>query len=389
MLAPRSSIAISLDQDGEWEFADMRMTEIRPLTGVRGIAALIVFLDHACTNLVALGVTIDAPELFRRLFLAGGRQVDIFFVLSGFILTLNYRDWFQESVTPSSFLEFMRRRIARIYPLHFVILVATVALVLIASSLKLQTNNGLDRFDMGSLFEHFLLLQSLNLTGRGASTWNPPSWSIGVEAVAYLIFPFLLYLTAQHAKRHALTLVAAAALVGILANVTTSWGIYGYAAMARGLPEFWLGCMAAYAINTKPAQWLQGKSGSVACAALLALVFLAIPSEDTNIAIALVTVPLLLTLAAQNPVSQFMAWRPVYFLGEISYSVYLGHFLFSSIAYRIVPIGWMKSGVLPTLVGLAALSAIVLALSTVSYYVIEKPGRDFLTRRKTAPRAAE
>ena len=66
------------------------MNEIRPLTGIRGIAALTVFLAHTQETLLLKGIDLSAPTLIERLLLSGGRQVDIFFVLSGFILTLIY-----------------------------------------------------------------------------------------------------------------------------------------------------------------------------------------------------------------------------------------------------------------------------------------------------------
>ena len=75
------------------------MTEIRALTGLRGIAAIIVFFAHTRETLGSRGLSLQVPMLIQRLFLSGGRQVDIFFVLSGFILALIYRDWFARSIT--------------------------------------------------------------------------------------------------------------------------------------------------------------------------------------------------------------------------------------------------------------------------------------------------
>src|SRR4029077_14186047 len=74
------------------------MKEIRALTGVRGVAAITVFLAHTRETLQSRGVSLDIPDPIVRLFLCGGRQVDIFFVLSGFILAMLYRDWFVDGV---------------------------------------------------------------------------------------------------------------------------------------------------------------------------------------------------------------------------------------------------------------------------------------------------
>jgi peptidoglycan/LPS O-acetylase OafA/YrhL len=95
------------------------MTEIRSLTGLRGYAALLVFISHMYENLLKSGFDLPVPLLIQRLFLMGGRQVDIFFVLSGFIMTLIYKDWFAPGVTAHSYWKFQSRRFARVYPLHF------------------------------------------------------------------------------------------------------------------------------------------------------------------------------------------------------------------------------------------------------------------------------
>ena len=93
------------------------MKEIRALTGLRGIAALIVFWGHTHEWLISRGLSADVPQVIQRLLLSGGRQVDIFFVLSGFILGLIYRDWFTRGMTQAAYWEFLRRRVARIWPL--------------------------------------------------------------------------------------------------------------------------------------------------------------------------------------------------------------------------------------------------------------------------------
>ena len=62
------------------------MKEIRALTGLRVIAALIVFWGHTHEWLISRGLSADVPQVIQRLLLSGGRQVDIFFVLSGFII---------------------------------------------------------------------------------------------------------------------------------------------------------------------------------------------------------------------------------------------------------------------------------------------------------------
>jgi len=133
--------------------------------------------------------------------------------------------------------------------------------------------------------------------------------------------------------------------------------------------------------------WLQSRLGSALCLAALVVCFALTP--DTSFIIGLCTVPLLLALCAANPVSKLFSHPSTYFLGEISFSIYLGHFLFSTIAYRIVSITWMQTGVIPLASGLFCIVVIVLSLSTLTYYAIERPGRGLLRGKKTAGRTTK
>lgn len=359
------------------------MNEIRSLTGIRGLAALTVFLAHTQTTLLTKGVDLQVPTLIERLLLSGGRQVDIFFVLSGFILTLIYSTWFDAGVSRDSYFKFMRKRLARIYPLHAFMLALTVGFVIIAAFSHAHVVNGLGRFSWSTLPSYFLLIHAWRFDPTGG-TWNPPSWSISIEFLAYLLFPFFVWVTATARKRRPLMLLIAALACGALCNTLMPWGLTGAEAISRGLTEFAVGSICVAFFSSPVADWLRSSLGSTLV--LFALLVCYALTPETNFAIAVFAAPLILALTGQNPVSRFFGWTPVYFLGEISYSIYLGHFLFTSIAYRLVSAEWMRSGPLATALGLICIVAFVLSLSTVSYFAIERPGRDWLAgKRKRRP----
>jgi len=356
------------------------MAEIRSLTGLRGVAALTVFLAHTRETLTEQGVHLQVPTLVERLFLSGGRQVDIFFVLSGFILALTYQAWFSERLDRRSYFKFLQRRFARIYPLHFVMLIAVIALVVAAKLTQAQTRYSLDRFDFSTLPEHFLLLHALNLFGNGPGIWNPPSWSISIEALAYLLFPLLLYGCADWARRRPWVLVLLAIVCGFGLNAATHWGLDGFPAIARGLSEFALGCMVVNLSGSPVDTWLRSELGSTTAVAVLALAYALTP--DTGFIIGAAAAPLLLSLCADNAVSKVLSTRVIFYVGEISYSIYLGHFLYCSVAYRVISIPWMRTGALPTVLGLLFIFGFVIALSSVTYFAVERPGRNFLSARR-------
>ena len=354
--------------------------EIKSLTGLRGVAALIVLWFHIKEALISRGLELHIPLLVERLLLSGGHSVDIFFVLSGFILALTYQNWFSTTVTSDSYLKYLRRRFARIYPLHFVLLLATALAVVVAQALNLKTTLGLDRFDFATLPEHLLLVQAWGVFSNDIGNWNPPTWSISIEVLAYLMLPPILLWLARFRPAGSSYLLAVAILLGFGLNFLTPWGDYGFAGIARGISEFFLGCITARFLKASPTPFLQTGLGSSLSIAALILVCATI--TDTGFAVGLSAAPLILALCGNNPVSRFFALRPIYFLGEISYSVYIGHFLYTLVAWRIVNPDWMATGPVPLAIGFVITNILVIALSTITYYLIECPGRNFLSDKK-------
>lgn len=363
--------------------SDRSIGEIRALTGIRGVAAMIVFLSHTRETLAGRGIDFAVPLPVERLFFMGGRQVDVFFVLSGFILTLIYQSWFRGSVDAGSYMDFLQRRFARIYPLHAAILLMVIAFVVTAEVGHATVLHGIGRFTWSQLPAYFLLIHAWGPLGPQAGTWNPPSWSISIEAAAYLVFPFIIYLIATNEPRRYWTTLACVVIGGFALNSVLPWGQAGIPGIARGLSEFLLGCATVQVFDTPTADWLRRDVGSLVAFAGLVACYLLTP--DTGFVIALFTAPLLLSLSGSNIASRMFAWLPIYFLGEISYSVYLGHFLFSSVAYRLISVTWMKASAINALAGAAFIIGFVIACATVTYYLVEKPGRKLLRGRKPKP----
>lgn len=362
------------------------MQEIRGLTGLRGIAALTVFLAHTRETLEGRGLALGVPQWVERLFLSGGRQVDIFFALSGFILALIYQRWFAQSVSTESYFKFLRRRFARIWPMHAFMLLLIAAFVGAVFYFHIQTQTGIEKYSMASFPVTLFMLHGWGFVGPQGGAWNPPSWSVSIEAAAYLVFPFFILVTSRLAAQRPWVLVGIMTAVGFAVNAITPWGLAGLEGLGRGLSEFSFGCAIASLYGTPFASWTQTRLGSALSVALLAVCYLLV--RDTNFFCALCAAPLILSLCGTNAVSRLLGWGPFYFLGEISFSIYLGHFLFSTVSYRIINPAWMLTGWLPTVVGLIGIFAFVVILSTITYYTIEKPGRDLLGGQRAKYRAA-
>jgi peptidoglycan/LPS O-acetylase OafA/YrhL len=354
------------------------LNEIRALTGLRGVAALIVVWFHMKDALVQRGLDFHPPLIIDRLFFSGGHSVDVFFVLSGFILSLTYRHWFGERISGEHYLKFMRRRFARIYPLHFVLLLLIIAFVVTARWMGLATVHGLERFDFATLPQYFLLVQAWGPFLDGIGEWNPPAWSISVEILAYLVLPPLAWLTVREVRRR-WSLVLGAAALGFLCNFITPWGTSGFAGVSRGLTEFAFGAVSINLLTGAAARWLQTPLGSLAALSGLLIACAAIP--DTGFVVAAFTLPLLIALCADNAVTRVFSSEPLHYLGVISYSIYLGHFLFTSIIWRILSDRWTGSGAATIAMALVLANVIVVAFASLTYYAVERPGRRLLRER--------
>ena len=108
--------------------------EIDALTGVRGAAAVIVIAYHTYP-------AADFPYGISHLVARGYLAVDVFFVLSGFVMALTYGRMFRDRVALPAFFTFLMRRVARLYPLYIIFLALRIAYSLAVYG-SLQVPNG-------------------------------------------------------------------------------------------------------------------------------------------------------------------------------------------------------------------------------------------------------
>jgi peptidoglycan/LPS O-acetylase OafA/YrhL len=155
---------------------------IKPLTSLRIVFAIMVFLSH-----LQFFPKTDVlfTKVYKSIFYEGYLGVSFFFILSGFVLSLSYKKRFSESKI--SYRDYLIARIARIYPLHILTLLISVPLML--PYLKVSILGF-----CAKLVTNLLLLQSWIPNSEFYFSFNAPSWSISDEFFFYLIFPFLILL---------------------------------------------------------------------------------------------------------------------------------------------------------------------------------------------------
>jgi len=349
------------------------VTQINQLTGLRGLAAWLVVLFHirlSCANLLP-GWTIDALG-------KGYLAVDVFFIISGFVMWLNYGARFREGGWAEA-PRFWWKRFARIWPLHAAILAVMVAFAL----LLLATGRNSDSYPFAELPLHILLLQNWGLTK--ALAWNHPAWSISAEMAAYILFPFIAIAVRWEKLR-------APALMGIVvllsAGLAFGFGLAGVDGLGDDIPRVGPGrCLAQFGIGVALCNlwliWRQRRAAVQACAVAAAAAFgvgigFGLP-EAAFLPLAFAAALLALALD-RGPVSRLFASRPLRWLGNVSYSTYLAHF-FLFVLFKIVFVGEDLQFTWATLGGFLAL---VLVASAVLYHGLEKPAQRWLNAR--APR---
>jgi peptidoglycan/LPS O-acetylase OafA/YrhL len=295
--------------------------------------------------------------------------VDLFFTLSGFVLTMVYADAF---LSPSrhEYFHFLQVRLARIYPLHLATLLLAAMLVLAFPERAMGYSDAARRFSLDAFIACLLLIQ--NWAYWLPTSWNVPSWSLSAEWLAYLLFPFALpivrsFRSAGHAAIVAgflLVLLCVATLVKDAGNNLTGTG-----GTLRMVCEFGCGAFLCQAMRNglRMPSW----AGSVAAAAILALAFSYAPLN----LLATFGFALLVLIAAtgKGPLHAVLASRPVVFLGDISYSIYLLHWIVVQVFNRMVP--FPERGGPPWPLRIALCVTIILCLAWLSYHLIELPAR--------------
>ncbi len=339
------------------------------LTAARGIAAWFVVLFHIRSGMPWLPA--DVLNVIHKGYLA----VDFFFILSGFVIWLSASGEFTArglAATPA----FLRRRLARIYPLYAVMLALTVGFVLLLEA----TGRSTAGYPWAELPLHVLMLQNWGFTPD--LSWNHPAWSISTEFAAYLLFPLLVLLFRPIARAPrwaiagAIACLITALAAGMLAmGYTNLGGHIVRSGLARCIAEFSIGCLLC-------ALWQQGvdrRSRAMSLVALLAGC-LSWASGITNelVAFPLVTAALIYLIADHSQRGGRIA-RPLVYLGEISYATYLSHFMLF-IWFKIAFVD-NAGNIAPHLVALFML--LTLAASVILYHGVEKPGRRLAGRRQT------
>ncbi len=345
------------------------------LDGLRAVAIIAVVWHHS------------AHPAFLPMFLRGFVGVDLFFVLSGFLIsTLLIREKAKNGRI--SLKDFWMRRILRLVPAYYLVLFSLLGAYLIFKPGDPDTKTLVDGFPVYALYLS-------NWIEPGANNLSI-TWSLATEEQFYLIWPLIEAFAAP------IVMVVFWA-TALLANQLINFGVLDPAmASVFGLtvadhPEILqstftpilLGVGLAHLLNRQRtfllAEKIAGFRGATMAFAALLLVLLNIPASDISgtirfsihLAMALWIASIVLQPAAN--ITKFLDWRPVAFVGGVSYGMYLYHMWCIHIANAIINRLGLPHLYLEFLLALAG----TVSVSAISFYIFEK--RFLALRKKFRP----
>lgn len=368
---------------------------IQSLTPLRGVAALIVAIHHFNGYLYPdFGETVAKITL---IFQRGYLWVDFFFMLSGFILAHVYVRHFNKKLSWRNYFHFIYSRFARIYPLHFTMLLIFGVMVIIKVahmyfvSHSYGTATPLSEYSIGTygvysianFIKNLFLVQSL--TFSQFTSWNQPSWSLSVEWAAYFIFP--LYVSAVYRLPSVKRVISALLLmIGIylLQNMTEGHlDIEGFYGLTRCLFEAALGVIAYRIYTELPQKHLLGNEIFFVFSLTASILAMSFPTNDAFV-IPFLFLTLISAAQARGRVIKLLNCKPMLFLGNISFAIYMTNWFIIIVVKTI----FSKIGILEEELsffsGVGALFLfliIVIAASALLRNYIEKPSQQFLKIR--------
>ncbi|MCX4505773.1 acyltransferase family protein [Streptomyces anulatus] len=297
---------------------------LHSLTGLRFLAAFGVFIGHAYPTAAFIPLAM--------------MSVSFFFVLSGFVITWSARE---KDTVP----QFWRRRFWKVFPNHVATWASMLAVIAITGVATAPGFGGGDTPQEIPTVANLLLVHTWLPVRDLIFSVNPVSWSLASELAFYLLFPLLFPVFARvRAAVLPVLLVGVIALVWAVPLVSMAitgppvaegqldepmlrfWFVY-YFPLSR-LPEFLLGVVLARMVRGGFTPRLGVLPGMALAAAALAVTPL-LPMPFSVAALSVVPVALMVVGAASADVRGVRTvWRarPMVFLGEISFALYLSHY---------------------------------------------------------------
>ena len=349
------------------------------LDGVRAIAVLMVIVHHA---LYLSAHRTLAQNILRHVTGQGWVGVDLFFVLSGFLITGILMD---VQVRKHALRNFYLRRVLRIVPVYVTFLLFSLWIAPIAGILTAAETTQLHQTQLWFWTYSVNLLIALH-------TWSAASfpvvhlWSLAVEEQFYILWPLAaLMLTPRALKRAAIACIIGAEICRAFSILHGWGGQFNYVMLPARMDSLAAGAFLACAYR-EPALWervLRARRGLLiaSCLTLIAIIAYRHTIANQEPLEQLVAFPALVALASMVIASAagnvgWLANRGLRFVGKISYGMYVWHVMVIRAITNLIPSPELESAhALWWDYGILVFGTIVITIliAMLSWYIIELP----------------
>ena len=334
----------------------MMPRQIPALTGVRFVAALWVVLYHDSSRW---------PALLRPTIEVGFLAVPFFFLLSGFILTHTYGG----PLTARSYLTFLQRRFARLWPVHLVTLLTLVAYNAFVIQLKGHPAN--TSYVWGALPTELLMVRGWF---DDELLWNYPAWSIHAEWFAYLlIFPLCARFRVMRQPW----------------LYTAAFVFFGFSAVLplADVPGHWADIVLLFPAGAclyhirKQRSWPH--TTNLGLLVVLFVIAGYLPRPWLYPAFAAI----IFGLSADGWVTWILSRRVVVYGGTISYSLYMTHAIVLTFYNAALKALERVFGQVPNVLSAIGFVVIAIGIAALTYHVVEAPSQQWLRSLEQSRRA--
>lgn len=335
------------------------------LDAIRGVAAIFVFIQHA-------------PILFGGLkFEHAYLAVDLFFVMSGFVIASAYSDSLESGKL--SILNFIKIRMIRLYPLYFLAIVISVLYIL---QHNVRHNASSDIFGLTSQMAFGLLIIPSPTPGDYPFPLNIPAWSIFFEVIANMFFAFSYSNLTIKVLLYVLGFSGVILFIFVLKNSSMDFG-WNWLNFLGGFPRviysFAMG-LFLYRIRLKLGLKQIYNNWLTVCILVVICLLFSMPNvnaETYDLLVVLLLIPIVVLSATYvEPKLNAKLGELYALLGLVSYAIYILQFSFQG-AFAGV---FIKSDKGSLLMGILAISLLFL-LSMLINKVYDEPVRRLMRNR--------
>jgi len=344
------------------------LLKYRPeIDGLRGISVLLVIFYHF------------EYKIFNKVIFTGGYiGVDIFFIISGYLITLiilnekKYNDCF-------SFKKFYLRRARRILPAFFFFIIIALLLgyfYLLPESFIDLGNSGLSSLTFLSNFYYYLT----QIQYYTAPTYLRPllhTWSLSVEFQFYIFFPIIFIITVKIFNRFKIFVLLAGFLFSLLLSnyLVKNHNLINFYMLPPRIFEFLAGSIAAVIIIDNSLKINQKILNFLSIIGVILIFLMSVILNNKTLHPSIISLPLVVGIffliinTEKNYINDLLSKKTINYLGKISFSLYLAHFLliaFYMNAYNQYPDNIQKLYIL----------ILTLLVGHFSYLYIEQPFRN-------------